>query len=411
MLSYINNLKLLSLKEWILLLYPFSCFSHVAVNVILVLSSFILILEVIKKKLLHYLKVKWAYLYITFIFYNIFNSFFSTDFLNAFQSGVSQFRFLFFAFFIYLCIPNLNNLHLIIKTWIGLLLFVCLDGIYQYIYTNDFFGFPKGATRLSGPFGDRLVLGTYLTYISIPIIFYYFPKVNKYNFCKKLFFIFIYLVLLLTITISGERLALIMFIFSSLFIFFFYTNLRKVFIFLLFLSIFIFFNFLMNPIFKARTNDLISILSNFYSSSYGRLYESSFLLFEKKPFFGVGFKNYRVDCNNQVDPRPNSPWQFCSTHPHNLYLEILTETGIVGFVLFFLIFYYFFIYILNKIKNNIPNKNYQKYSSLMYGNLLIIFIYLWPLKTSGSFFTTWNASFFWLNLGFVLLILRKTVKN
>ena len=167
----------------------------------------------------------------------------------------------------------------------------------------------------------------------------------------------------------------------------------------------------MNPIFKARTNDLISILSNFYSSSYGRLYESSFLLFEKKPFFGVGFKNYRVDCDNQIDPRPNSPWQFCSTHPHNLYLEILTETGIIGFVLFFLIFYYFFIYVLNKIKNNIPNKNYQKYSSLIYVNLLIIFIYLWPLKTSGSFFTTWNASFFWLNLGFVLLILRKTVKN
>ena len=411
MLSYLNNLKLLSFKEWILLLYPFSCFSHVAVNVILVLSSFILILEVIKKKLLHCLKVKWAYLYIIFIFYNIFNSFFSSDFLNAFQSSFSQFRFLFFAFFIYLCIPNLNNLHLIIRTWIGLLLFVCLDGIYQYIYLNDFFGFPKHTTRLSGPFGDRLVLGTYLTYISIPIIFYYFPKVNKYNCYKKLFFIFIYLVLLLTITISGERLALIMFIFSSLFIYFFYTNLRKVFIFLLFLSIFIFFNFFMNPIFKARTNDLISILSNFYSSSYGRLYESSFLLFEKKPFFGVGFKNYRVDCDNQIDPRPNSPWQFCSTHPHNLYLEILTETGIIGFVLFFLIFYYFFIYVLNKIKNNIPNKNYQKYSSLMYGNLLIIFIYLWPLKTSGSFFTTWNASFFWLNLGFVLLILRKTVKN
>ena len=134
MLSYLNNLKLLSFKEWILLLYPFSCFSHVAVNVILVLSSFILILEVIKKKLLHCLKVKWAYLYIIFIFYNIFNSFFSSDFLNAFQSSFSQFRFLFFAFFIYLCIPNLNNLHLIIRTWIGLLLFVCLDAFAMFTF-------------------------------------------------------------------------------------------------------------------------------------------------------------------------------------------------------------------------------------------------------------------------------------
>ena len=33
--------------------------------------------------------------------------------------------------------------------------------------------------------------------------------------------------------------------------------------------------------------------------------------------------------------------QLCSSHPHNLYLEILSETGIVGFILFILFLIFF----------------------------------------------------------------------
>ena len=166
-----------------------------------------------------------------------------------------------------------------------------------------------------------------------------------------------------------------------------------------------------SPSFNSRVKDFNNILANFYDSSYGRLWESSYLLFEKNKIFGVGLKNYRVDCDNQIDPRPQSIPQFCSTHPHNFFLEILSETGLVGFSIFFIFFFYLIFYLKNRIRYLKSDLNFKKYSSLLYGNILILLIYVWPLKTSGSFFTTWNGSFFWLNLGIALLITKGKIKN
>jgi hypothetical protein len=88
-------------------------------------------------------------------------------------------------------------------------------------------------------------------------------------------------------------------------------------------------------------------------------------------------------------------------------LEVLTETGVVGMSLLFASFFALFIYLIKKIK--IFKKNYydNKYLYFFYGNILILLIYIWPIKTSGSFFTTWNGSFFWLNIGIALLISKK----
>jgi hypothetical protein len=70
---------------------------------------------------------------------------------------------------------------------------------------------------------------------------------------------------------------------------------------------------------------------------------------------------------------------------------------------YFKIVLIFIKFVLNEIKNNV---NFKKYSSIALGNALILFIYFFPLKTSGSFFTTWNGSFFWFNLGLLLLMIK-----
>ena len=98
----------------------------------------------------------------------------------------------------------------------------------------------------------------------------------------------------------------------------------------------------------------------------------------------------------------------CSTHPHNYYLEILSEGGIVGAILLIT----FFIILLKKSISNQLEKKYpinpQKY--LLIPIILVFFLEIWPLRSTGSFFTTWNATFFWLIAG-ILLATSSKKKN
>jgi O-antigen ligase len=131
------------------------------------------------------------------------------------------------------------------------------------------------------------------------------------------------------------------------------------------------------------------------------------MLFKENYLTGVGLKNYRVDCDFQIDPRPTHLEQFCSSHPHNLFLEILSETGIIGFSIFTT-----FIILIFKRISIILNFNYKQLSLFNFarGSFIILLIYVWPIKTSGSFFTTFNGSFFWFNLGLSILIIKNFKK-
>jgi O-antigen ligase len=309
------------------------------------------------------------------------------------------------------CIFNIKNFNVILNTWLALLFFISLDGIYQYFFDVNFFNIQAHSSRISGLFGNELVLGSYLTYISIPLFFFHINKIKNYDFFGKIVIILIYATIFFTIIISTERMVTIVYVLSLIFIITFYLKIKKALMLLIILFTFLSILYYKNIKFNQRFNEALLILNNFHESSYGRLYESSYNLFKKNIFFGVGLKNYRVDCNKQVDPRPNSIHQLCSSHPHNLYLELLSETGLIGSLFFCVSFFYLFLDLKKKMKLNFKNYYFRDYSFLAYGNFLVIFFFLWPIKTSGSFFTTFNGSFFWFNLGLALLVLKKNYKN
>jgi O-antigen ligase len=412
MFNYFIKFKKFTFYEWILFLFPFSLILGSAyVNIFLFLASFFFIYEIINKKLFHKINIPWVNFYIIFIFYNFYRGFFANDFIMAMQSSFSQLRFLFFALFIYMFIKNKENIKFMMVGWLILLLFISFNSLYSLFFLKDIFGYPvtpgypENTIRFSLPFDKKLVVGTFILYISVPIIAYFFSKLYKLTFLNKILFVLIYSLLFLIVSLSGERLALFAFLSASFLILIFFLDFKKKIIFSILIFLMFLGTYLKTDQLRLRVNDSIYILTNFYDSSYGRLYESSYLLFKKNYFFGVGFKNYRVVCDKQIDPRPESIFQFCSTHPHNFYLEILVEAGLVGFLIFGISFFYLFSYILKEIKNN--KVDFKKYFPIIFGNLLIIAIYIWPIKTSGSFFTTWNGSFFWLSLGILLLMLRK----
>ena len=87
----------------------------------------------------------------------------------------------------------------------------------------------------------------------------------------------------------------------------------------------------------------------------------------------------------------------CTTHPHNLLLQILAETGLIGLI-FYLIIICFVIKNIYKIfKQKHTEINYVKLSCL-----ILIFINLFPFVPSGNIFNNWLSILFYFPLGFYL---------
>ena len=130
---------------------------------------------------------------------------------------MTYFRFIFLAFALSF-ILKFTNKKLKISFWfyLAVILFTCVDTIFQYFNGVDFFGHKTSDYyRLSGPFAeDELIVGNYI------LIFGFFLLsllLKSYNVKKYLIFLFI-IFFSLVILITGERTATLIFISSFLLI-------------------------------------------------------------------------------------------------------------------------------------------------------------------------------------------------
>ena len=160
-----------------------------------------------------------------------------------------------------------------------------------------------------------------------------------------------------------------------------------------------------NPTAKERvfnqTMDQMNLSGNdqdiiyIFSKQHTHLYITSFRMFLDNKFLGVGLKNFRKYCG---DEKYNESALSCSTHPHNTYLQVLVETGIIGFLFLLGALYYFCKYIIKHVRQRF-NKNYY-FTDFEICILSGIAIYLWPIIPTGSFFTNWLTIIMIINFAF-----------
>ena len=325
--------------------------------------------------------------------------------------------------------------------------FVSFDIIIQYVVGFDLFGLKSHGIRNSGPFGDEFIAGSYLQKLSLLSIFYSFLifKNKKY---KNVFIIFIIFLHSIAILLAGNKMPLVLFLFGCILAILFAKNLRYLIcaglIVFLSTSIIIFnndknlanlysaffnqINFIkiikQKKLYTKKTSEEVSKLKlnkkemtkhdikdkdNLKSkliylreSGHGGIYLTSLIMWKEQPWLGHGLKSFRFKCW-EILLRLENKDLHCSSHSHNYYLELLSEAGSIG-TTFIIIF---FIIIL-KDSFMYLKRNYRKIDSDLYlfvPIFLTFFLEIWPLKSTGSFFTTWNAAFIWLIISLLCAML------
>ena len=91
---------------------------------------------------------------------------------------------------------------------------------------------------------------------------------------------------------------------------------------------------------KIKTKDEREIFLD--NSLYIKLYKSGIHVFKNNPWLGVGNKNYRVEtCDTDKNLIHKDYW--CLTHPHQVYIEMLAEHGIIGTIIMLSIIFTLFL--------------------------------------------------------------------
>jgi hypothetical protein len=300
------------------------------------------------------------------------------------------------------------NLKKIFVIWSFILIVICIDLQLQNITGKNILGYQailQGKFyRLGGFLDDELKIAHLINCFFVMclgfIIFYY----NK-NIIKTLIIsIFLTFLVIHSVYITGERsnfISLLLFVI----IFFLFSNLNKyimpIFGILILGIIFNFSQLEKKYKFDRMIIDNKNIIKKmiiteekkeflYKKNHYFSHYSTAFQIFRENPLMGVGLKNFRHYCNDpKYDKKihPTLVKKNCTTHPHNLLFEILSELGGIGAILFFSSFFYIF-YIF--IRNSIIKKNI-----FLFGNTIFLITYFIPLLPKGSFFTNWNAIMFW----------------
>lgn len=403
---------------------------------ILVTEAFVFILTLyflFKNRKFQIYKNKMFLFFLTISIYIGINGFINIPHNDLLISSIFHFRFSLLIITIFFFIDHLESQEIVInsiflKIIFGVLGFIFFDALVQFILGKNIFGYEIiNYHRISGIFGSEFILGSFLTkFLPFMVWLIFFFKFDTEN--KKFFLIFFFSIYFIIIYLSGERtsfaLMLLTIIISALFI----NKIKE--IYLISFGILILFVILTNTLkigkadpydrlinktfnqitsqvfIKNKDNTNTSKKENsdnqvkdnlvLFSKDHNGHYILAYKLFTESPFFGVGPKGFRYHCRI-IDY--DSEVGMCSTHPHNIPVQILSELGILGFVLYV---YGLFFIIRNLINYSNKKDIFEKDKYCFIAATISLIINFFPFLPSGNFFNNWMSinNFFYIGIYF-----------
>jgi O-antigen ligase len=316
--------------------------------------------------------------------------------------------------------------------------FLSINIISQHIYGVDLFGIHPFEERYNSIFDSEAIAGGYIQKFSIfALLSIFLLNLNETK--KKIIVFFLINLLGTSIILTNDRMPFLIFTFILFFILFFLKKDRK-FFFLNIISLLLIFLFLFNNYsvtykrylllknefnYEIIKNSLINITNKFnknkkitlevnadnnveqkikFTVGYISIYNAAIHLWYKNPIIGTGVKSFSSECVKLPSDLNNIS---CSTHPHNIYLEIIVNQGILGILAF--VFLIIFIFKEYYTEYKIINKNHKNLTLYIFF-ASILFVELLPFRSYGSIFQTVNGSIFWVILAITSSIKYQRIK-
>ena len=409
-----------TLKNIIPFILPFAIpFSRSVADICVVLIAILFLCRSYFENEWNWIKEGWFKFALIFFLYCIFiNTPLSIDPYTSLQYSIFFIRWPLFALALgYWILNDFKSLKNFLVVIFFVSLFLIFDTWYQYILGVDLFGFEKfSPTRLTGPFSGPHI-GMWLTkLIILPMLLFTITRKYK-HFLKNRFspvaFLIFFTVFFFTIFISGERMALLMtiiniFTISLGLILSKNISISKIVYFLFFISIVIYLFSIFDPKqFHRAIHMTIHVIINWSNSAYGDIWKNAFDVWQDSPWLGSGLHKFREACVSlrAYDNITNPTFLNCF-HPHNISMQLLSETGIVGFILFFTMVISLSIRLL---RNSFIKKDWLLYFLIL--NVLIASFL--PIQANTDFFSNKYSSLVWLLVGISLGLCRyvENIKN
>ena len=145
------------------------------------------------------------------------------------------------------------------------------------------------------------------------------------------------------------------------------------------------------------------------NDQYTAHFSTALNIFYDNPIFGTGPKTFRIECKNEKyrtvwgsnfsDSKATDYVEYngCSTHPHSTYLQLLSETGIIGalpLICIFLLMNYMLLRYLFGFESKL------KFESMAL--FILLYINIFPFSPSGSFFGNWLSIIIYFPIGFLI---------
>ena len=395
---------------------PFLIWGPFFPDLIVSISALFFLYYVFKNKDFYYFYNKPLIIFFIFCIYCILLSLFvAEDMILSFESSLFYFRIGVFSCFIWYLIEKDKS----ILTYLYYALILCfsalvIDGYFQYFTGENLLGLKISGIRVSSFFGNELIMGSYLSRL-FPLLFALFLVKQKQKF--EIYFIgSLFILVDVLIYMSGERSAFFFLNLSTVFIIILIKEYQKFRLVTFLIAIFCVFVLslnspdLSNRMFKGPAEDMGLIKSSkepiIFSSIHDSLIRTAYNMFKAQPLFGHGPKMFRVICRDKKyavgrSPCTSSPDSTATIHPHNFYLQLLAEAGIIGFLFLLCTISYVLYTALRQFKSIIfkekrPLTDYQV--CLLAG----ILISVWPFSPNGNFFNNWLMIVYSLPVGFYI---------